>query len=94
VDVGVKSLAVLSTGEVVANPKHLDRYRRRMASLVEATVSPGTASGAGTGRGAAPANAQGEERYMDTSRCSLANCEDSTGPPGKVATAAEQSTAA
>ncbi|MGH9093811.1 MAG: IS607 family element RNA-guided endonuclease TnpB, partial [Acidimicrobiales bacterium] len=33
VDVGVKSLAVVSTGEVVANPKHLSRYARRMARL-------------------------------------------------------------
>lgn len=33
VDVGVKSLAVLSTGEVVPNPKHLGRYHRRMARL-------------------------------------------------------------
>ena len=33
VDVGVASLAVLSTGEVVANPKHLSRYHRRMARL-------------------------------------------------------------
>jgi len=31
VDVGVRSLAVVSTGEVVANPKHLSRYARRMA---------------------------------------------------------------
>jgi putative transposase len=33
VDLGVKSLAVLSTGEVVANPKHLSRYERHMARL-------------------------------------------------------------
>lgn len=33
VDVGVGSLAVLSTGEVIANPKHLGRYGRRMARL-------------------------------------------------------------
>jgi putative transposase len=33
VDVGVKSLAVLSTGEAVPNPKHLSRYHRRMARL-------------------------------------------------------------
>jgi len=33
VDVGVRSLAVVSTGEVVANPKHLSRYARRMARL-------------------------------------------------------------
>ena len=33
VDVGVRSLAVVSTGEVVANPKHLSRYHRRMARL-------------------------------------------------------------
>jgi putative transposase len=33
VDVGVKALAVLSTGEVIPNPKHLSRYARRMARL-------------------------------------------------------------
>jgi len=33
VDVGVKSLAVLSAGEVVPNSKHLSRYTRRMARL-------------------------------------------------------------
>jgi putative transposase len=33
VDVGVGSLAVLSTGEVVPNPRHLGRYQRRMARL-------------------------------------------------------------
>ena len=33
VDVGVKTLAVASTGEVVPNPKHLSRYQRRMARL-------------------------------------------------------------
>lgn len=33
VDVGVRSLAVVSTGEVVANPKHASRYARRMARL-------------------------------------------------------------
>jgi IS605 OrfB family transposase len=31
VDVGVKHLAVLSTGEVVANPRHLDTAQRRLA---------------------------------------------------------------
>jgi putative transposase len=64
-----------------------------LASLVEAG---GTASGAGTGRNPVPANAQGEERFMPTGRCSSPNCEDGTGPtrPGKTATAAEQSTAA
>jgi putative transposase len=33
VDVGVKHLAVLSTGEVVANPRHLSRYERRLTRL-------------------------------------------------------------
>jgi|SRR5579875_2441247 len=33
VDVGVKALAVVSTGEVVPNPEHLSRYARRMARL-------------------------------------------------------------
>lgn len=33
VDVGVRSLAVLSTGEVVPNPRPLSRYARRMGRL-------------------------------------------------------------
>jgi len=33
VDLGVKSLAVLSTGDVVENPKALNRYARKMARL-------------------------------------------------------------
>jgi putative transposase len=33
VDVGIKALAVLSTGEVVPNPKDLSRHARRMARL-------------------------------------------------------------
>ena len=33
VDVGVKALAVLSSGEVVENPKHASRYARRPARL-------------------------------------------------------------
>jgi putative transposase len=33
VDLGVKSLAVLSSGEVVQNPRPLDRYARKMARL-------------------------------------------------------------
>ncbi|WP_330255122.1 IS607 family element RNA-guided endonuclease TnpB [Nocardia sp. NBC_00565] len=33
VDVGVKALAVLSTGEVIANPKHLDRAQRELRRL-------------------------------------------------------------
>ena len=33
VDVGVKSLAVLSSGEVIENPEHLSKYARRMARL-------------------------------------------------------------
>ena len=33
VDIGVKCLAVLSTGEQVPNPKHLSRWQRRQARL-------------------------------------------------------------
>jgi putative transposase len=33
VDLGVKSLAVLSTGGVVPNPRALNRYARKMARL-------------------------------------------------------------
>ncbi|MDA8073365.1 MAG: IS607 family element RNA-guided endonuclease TnpB [Actinomycetota bacterium] len=49
-----------------------------LASLVESVTSIGTASGAGTGRGKLPVNAQGEERYMGSPRCSSTNCEDGT----------------
>ena len=74
----------------------IDRDRNaaiNLASLVEAI---GTASGAGTGRNPVPANAQGEEKFMPSGRCSSLNCEDGTGPtgPDKTATAGEQSTAA
>ncbi len=74
--------------------RDLNNAAANLACLAEATVSSGTARGAGTGRSAAPANAQGEKRYMDMSRSSSVNCEDSTGQPGKTVTAAEQSTAA
>ncbi|MDR7303740.1 IS607 family element RNA-guided endonuclease TnpB [Haloactinomyces albus] len=33
VDLGVKSLAVLSTGEIIANPKHLDAAQRKLRRL-------------------------------------------------------------
>ncbi|MGH9003910.1 MAG: IS607 family element RNA-guided endonuclease TnpB, partial [Acidimicrobiia bacterium] len=64
-----------------------------LASLVEVI---GTASGAGTGQGPVLANAQGEEKFMGSPRCSSTNCEDGTSPtgPDKTVTAAEQSTAA
>ena len=63
-----------------------------LAGLVKATT--GTASGAGTSRGAASANAQGEEKFMPPGRCSSLNCEDSTGQPGQTATASAQAGAA
>ncbi|MGH9001974.1 MAG: IS607 family element RNA-guided endonuclease TnpB [Acidimicrobiia bacterium] len=64
-----------------------------LASLVEVI---GTASGAGTGQGTVLANAQGEEKFMGSPRCSSTNCEDGTSPTGprRTVTAAEQSTAA
>lgn len=62
-----------------------------LASLVEAV---GTASGAGTSQEDLLVNAQGEERFMGSPRCSSLNCEDSTGTPDQTATAGEQSTAA
>jgi putative transposase len=45
VDLGVKNLAVLSTGETVANPKHLARSLRRLhtASRAYARSRPGSA---------------------------------------------------
>ena len=65
-----------------------------LASLVEAVTSTGTASGAGTGtllRRGSRANAQGEERFMGSPRCSSVNCEDGTGSkPDKTATATWQ----
>jgi len=63
-----------------------------LAGLVKATT--GTASGAGTSRGPASANAQGEERFMPAGRCSSLNCVDSTGQPGQTATASAQAGAA
>jgi putative transposase len=56
-----------------------------LAGLVKATT--GTASGAGTSRGKATANAQGEEKFMPPGRCSSLNCEDSTGQLGRTVTA-------
>jgi len=57
-------------------------------------TSTGTASGAGTStllRRGSRANAQGEERFMGSPRCSSANCEDGTGStPDKTATATRQ----
>ena len=52
VDVGVKCLAVLSTGEQVPNPKHLSRWQRRQARLPDRTGSPSR-----TGQGAGAVNA-------------------------------------
>ncbi|MGI0088694.1 MAG: RNA-guided endonuclease InsQ/TnpB family protein, partial [Nitrosotalea sp.] len=49
VDVGVRSLAAVSTGEVAANPRHLPRYARRIARL-QAQCS----RRAGPARGRAP----------------------------------------
>jgi putative transposase len=65
-----------------------------LASLVETATSTGTASGAGTStllRRGSRANAQGEERFMGSPRCSSTNCEDGTGStPDKTATATRQ----
>ncbi|MCC8247549.1 transposase [Saccharothrix luteola] len=53
VDLGVTSLAVLSTGEVIANPKYLEAARRQLRSATRAT---GIATGrsAFTRRGSTP----------------------------------------
>jgi hypothetical protein len=66
---------------------------KNLASLVEVI---GTASGAGTGQGDSPANAQGGERFMGSPRCSSGNCEDGTsaGGLGRTVTVVEPSTAA
>ena len=50
-----------------------------LAGLVEAVT--GTASGAGTGRGTAPANGRGEERSMGSPRCSSTNRQDGSPAP-------------
>lgn len=52
-----------------------------LASLVEATTSTGTASGAGTSQGDALANAQGDDRFMLSGRWSSTNCEDGSTAP-------------
>jgi hypothetical protein len=65
-----------------------------LASLVGPVTSTGTASGAGTGREAFPANAQGEERFMGSPRCSSTNCENGTSPElEKTVTATRQQVA-
>ncbi len=68
-----------------------------LASLVEAQMGNGTAAAAGTGRETVLANAQGEERFMGSPRCSSTNCEDgSPGPRGqrrRTATATRQQVA-
>ncbi len=48
------------------------------ASLVESVRTIGTTSGTGTGRGELPVNAQGEERFMGSPRCSSTKGEDGT----------------
>jgi putative transposase len=64
-----------------------------LAALVAAVG--GTGSGPGTGQGNL-ANAQGEERFMGSPRCSSTNCEGGTGSsqPDKTATAVDQPAAA
>lgn len=52
-----------------------------------------TASGAGTDQREL-VSAQGDDKFMTSGRWSSKNCEDGSGPPGKAATAADQSTAA
>ncbi|MDA8269636.1 MAG: IS607 family element RNA-guided endonuclease TnpB [Actinomycetota bacterium] len=68
-----------------------------LAFLVESVTSIGTASGAGTGtllRRGSRANAQGEERFMGSPRCSSTNCEDGTSSElEKTVTAARQQVA-
>lgn len=74
----------------------IDRDYNAALNLASLVVVFGTASGAETGQGTTLANAQGEEKFMASARCSSTNCEDGTRPTGrgKTATVAEQSTAA
>ncbi len=61
----------------------IDRDRNaaaNLASRAEAHRTSGTASGAGAGRGKLPVNAQGEERFMGSPRCSSTNGDDGTSP--------------
>jgi len=68
----------------------LDRDLNAANNLAALVAAIGTASGAETGQGDL-ANAQEEERFMGSPRCSSVNCEDGTGSsPGGTATAARQ----
>ncbi|MGH9120739.1 MAG: zinc ribbon domain-containing protein, partial [Acidimicrobiales bacterium] len=68
-----------------------------LAGLALAVQACGTASGAGTSQEPLLANAQGEERFMGSPRCSSTNCEDgSSAPQGqrrKTVTATRQQVA-
>jgi len=56
---------------------------RNLAGLAGAvTDSAATGSGPETGRGDAPANGRGEERFMGSPRCSSENRQDGTSPTG------------
>lgn len=57
----------------------LDRDLNAAINLAALVAVVGTASGAETGQGNLT-NAQGEERFMGSPRCSSANCEDGIGP--------------
>jgi putative transposase len=61
VDLGVKRLAVLSDGEVVANPAHLSRYARRIARLQKQCS-----------RRRGPAKQRGPSRRWQSSKAKLA----------------------
>jgi len=62
VDVGVRCLAVLSSGEHVPNPKHLSRWRRRQARL-----------GTELARRRGPAQAKAPSRRWKATKARLAN---------------------
>ena len=84
VDVGITHLAVLSTGELVPNPRHLNTASRRLRTLARRLSRAGTARTGAPGRnrlggGSAPARSLGV-RMPGWRTCAATACTSS--PPG------------